>query len=663
MPRVCMMLARCTATVLALRESTMAISLLDLPWTIKCSTSSSRVVNWGGGPAGWASDPRRWSSTNLPAATCFTASTISRSKAFFRMYPRTPASRQVRTYDASACILRIRMAVSGAVRRMWRAATAPFMLGMAKSMTTTFGSSSAASCTAWWPSSASPTTVIAGSSSSMRRKPRLTRLWSSTSRTEICGSVMGLLNSGGYGEPDQRAAGCEVLQVQEAVHQSGTLAHGDQAHAVSVRAWEDNTVIFHFEHYGFRQIAQAHRRPIGMRMLGDIVQRLLHDAIEVDGDGAVEFARLAGLLVVYLNARLFLVAGQILIHRSFESDFIQDHRMQRVREGAHLVERGLHDFLDLAQIGAQRVGVRKSTAGALQHGSDRREDLAEIVVQVARDGAECVFLHGDQLLRQLAAPRREFRHLLKQAPVILHHVEAGEQNQHQHGRHEQVDVALHTGIHGANGGRGLLLGFVVLHQQPRHGGRDGLLACLERKADQGAGLGLLVALGEREDAVERVPELAKRIAQVLALLGIAIQRRRLGFACHGVFQIRPQPAELSLPCREGIGLAAFQPVAHGQAERIQVVLNAQNKKGIGAIAVDDAALQPFQAAQLHDHVARIEGHRRKRDANARQQSDCGRSGLRHTALTKGSLPWLAGGCHRRDARARAAGIGTESCPY
>ena len=49
--------------------------------------------------------------------------------AFFRRYPRTPASRQVRTYDASACMLRIRIAVSGAVRRMWRVATAPFMLG------------------------------------------------------------------------------------------------------------------------------------------------------------------------------------------------------------------------------------------------------------------------------------------------------------------------------------------------------------------------------------------------------------------------------------------------------------------------------------------------------------------------------------------------------
>src|ERR1035441_1398573 len=507
MPRVCMMLARCTATVLALRESTMAISLLDLPCTIKCSTSSSRVVNWGGGPAGWASDPRRWSSTSLPAATCFTASTISRSKAFFSMYPRAPASRQVRTYEASACMLRIRMAVSGAVRRMWRAATAPFMLGMAKSMTTTLGRSSAASCTAWWPSSASPTTVIAGSSSSMRRKPRRTRLWSSTSRTGIGGSVMGLLNSGGDREPDQRAPRTQALQDQQAVHQSRALAPGDPAHAVSVRAWKANAVIFHFEHYGFRQIAQAHRRPVGMRMLGDIVQRLLHDAVEVDGDRAVQFARRAGLLVVYLNARLFLEAGQILIHRAFESHFVQDHRMQRVRQGAHLLERGLHDLLHLAQIGAQRVGVAKSPAGALQHGSARRQNLPEIVVQVAGDGAEGVFLHGDQLLRQLAAPRRELRHLFKHAPVILHQVEAGEQNQHQHGGHEQVDVALHAGIHGANAGRGLLLGFVVLHQQPRHGGRDGLLARLQRQPDQGPGLSLLAALGESEDAVERVPEL------------------------------------------------------------------------------------------------------------------------------------------------------------
>src|ERR1019366_4210149 len=34
----------------------------------------------------------------------------------------------------------------------------------------------------------------------------------------------------------------------------------------------------------------------------------------------------------------------------------------------------------------------------------------------------------------------------------------------------------------------------------------------------------------------------------------------------------------------------------------------------------------------------------------RQQTDGRRSGLGHSGLTKGSLPWLAGGCHRRGAR-------------
>src|ERR1019366_2779291 len=325
MPRVCMILARCTFTVLVLRESTTAISLLDFPCTINCRTSSSRVVNPGGFPAGWSSDPRRGSSTCWPAATCFTASTISRSMAFFRRYPRTPASRQVRTYEASACILRIRMAVSGAARRIWRVATAPFMLGMAKSMTTTRGRSSAASCTAWWPSSASPTTVIDGSSSSMRRKPRRTRLWSSTRSTEICGSVMCLLNRGGHGEPDQRAAGTSILQVQKAVHQAGALAHGDQTHAVSVRSSEADALIFHFKHHRFRQIPQAHRRPVGLRMLGDVVERLLHYTVQVDGDLAVQFTCFAGLFVVYLNARLLLETGQVLIQRAFESDFVQNH--------------------------------------------------------------------------------------------------------------------------------------------------------------------------------------------------------------------------------------------------------------------------------------------------------------------------------------------------
>ena len=42
-----MILARCTDTVLTLRFRTMAISLFDLPCTINCRTSSSRVESLG----------------------------------------------------------------------------------------------------------------------------------------------------------------------------------------------------------------------------------------------------------------------------------------------------------------------------------------------------------------------------------------------------------------------------------------------------------------------------------------------------------------------------------------------------------------------------------------------------------------------------------------
>ena len=74
-------------------------------------------------------------------------------------------------------MLRIRIAVSGAARRMWRAATAPFMLGMREihhhHLRAEFGGQFHGLDVR---RSASPTTRIAGSSSSMRRKPRRTRL-------------------------------------------------------------------------------------------------------------------------------------------------------------------------------------------------------------------------------------------------------------------------------------------------------------------------------------------------------------------------------------------------------------------------------------------------------------------------------------------------------
>ena len=50
-------------------------------------------------------------------------------------------------------------------------------------------------------------------------------------------------------------------------------------------------------------------------------------------------------------------------------------------------------------------------------------------------------------------------HVLEQAAVVVDQVETGEQDQHQHGCHEKIDIALHAGINAVNARGGLLLGF------------------------------------------------------------------------------------------------------------------------------------------------------------------------------------------------------------
>src|SRR5471032_329366 len=209
------------------------------------------------------------------------------------------------------------------------------MLGSAKSITTTRGRSSSASSTAWCPSSASPTTRMSGSSSNMRRNPRRTRLWSSTSSTEIAGSgmrllAMSLLRQHRHRKTHQGATRAAVLEFQAAVHQFRSLTHGDHAHPVALRTSETDTIVFHFQHHGFRQIPQANRRLLALGMLGDIVERFLHHTIEVDCDAAVQFPAGAQFLVLYRNAGLLLETRQILTERALKSDFVEDHGMQRV---------------------------------------------------------------------------------------------------------------------------------------------------------------------------------------------------------------------------------------------------------------------------------------------------------------------------------------------
>ena len=250
-------------------------------------------------------------------------------------------------------------------------------------------------------------------------------------------------------------------------------------------------------------------------------------------------------------------------------------------------------------------------------------------MQVAGDGAEGVLLHGDQLLRQFAAPRRERRHFLEQAAIVLHQVQAGEQNQHQHGRHEQVDVALHPAYTPRM--RAPACCSVSLFCTSS---RDTAVlsaswrACSERRISVRASVSwpLCASAKMRSSASQNWRSESLRYLRCSASRSSGEDWLRARWRLPGPCA----SGGIALPRGERIRLAAVQHVAHGQAERIQVVLNAQQEQRIGAIAVDDAALQLLQSAELHDGVARIEGHRGQRDGKPRQQTDCRRSGLGHS---------------------------------
>src|ERR1700733_7743286 len=97
------------------------------------------------------------------------------------------------------------------------------------------------------PSPASPTTSISYSSSSMRRKPRRTRLWSSTSNTVIFFAIRLYFLPWNL-QVHQGSAFRWTRNNNLSAHQLGTLTHRDQTDPTLVCALrEPNSMIFHVQ--------------------------------------------------------------------------------------------------------------------------------------------------------------------------------------------------------------------------------------------------------------------------------------------------------------------------------------------------------------------------------------------------------------------------------
>src|SRR5262249_51458502 len=99
------------------------------------------------------------------------------------------------------------------------------------------------------PSPASPTTAISFSSSMIRLKPRRTRLWSSTSRTEILAAV-GIASLSWNPQTDQRPTLSRVKKLEAPAQQFGPFAHSYHANSFSwLRGLRHDSfsVVFYFQ--------------------------------------------------------------------------------------------------------------------------------------------------------------------------------------------------------------------------------------------------------------------------------------------------------------------------------------------------------------------------------------------------------------------------------
>ena len=184
-------------------------------------------------------------------------------------------------------------------------------------------------------------------------------------------------------------------------------------------------------------------------------------------------------------------------------------------------------------------------------------------------------LRRNQFLRQLAPLFGERRHPRENCPVRTNQVQAGKHDGHQRRRQKKIQLPLHAIVNLLDLQSGLLLAFIILHQQPRNRRAQRRLPRLQRQSNLLSGFLILPAACQREHALHGVPELRQLLSEILPLLGRAICRRVLFLYSQRGIQISAQAFELRLPRAQRVGLSGIQHVAHRQRHGVQIVLQSQ----------------------------------------------------------------------------------------
>ena len=141
---------------------------------------------------------------------------------------------------------------------------------------------------------------------------------------------------------------------------------------------------------------------VGQRLLGDA------EALDLDLGGQVDLRRVGGEAAD--EPREPRRAIQVRSHRGHQPQFIQHGRPEVQRDAAHLLEHAIDQAVALPQVRRRRTRVGAHHR-PLQIDPDRRERLADLVVQLAGDAAPLLLLGPEQLTGEGRIPLASREHL------------------------------------------------------------------------------------------------------------------------------------------------------------------------------------------------------------------------------------------------------------
>jgi hypothetical protein len=99
--------------------------------------------------------------------------------------------------------------------------------------------------------------------------------------------------------------------------------------------------------------------------------------------------------------------------------------------------------------------------------------------------------------------------------------------------------------------------------------------------------------------------LGEGLIEIEALIAGGSGFRESEFLLEGVDEVDADALELWDPSDDGVRVGGVLHVAHGEAEGVEIVLDAEELEGVAAIAVDEFALEFAEAGELDGDVGGV----------------------------------------------------------